>query len=475
MTKFPLSPAVGGLPTFYGAYLLNKQRLTEDRGWNEMTLKEYESSLVNIICPNIKDHNIRPLSTYTQVDVDATIKTIKANGYLKKTEGISQYDQSTLERFRYLMEVVIDAAVENFDCPDILQKQKRRLETIVTSDRRPIPRSMSPEQEKRVGEILLTDPMQSGAFMALATMFCAGTRNAEACGLNFGDVRLWKDIPGLWVAWIFKTTKIDSDQLQSSGKTRNADRVVVLPDRFVWLVNERKQWLQEQLEGVNVDQLPIACVGNDYFRRCKADDVTEAARELFRMAGILPEQVCEAFDTVRRGDLDDMDQIEKTPTAYYLRRHYGTALAAVGLTEQEICFQIGHEMAGPVETRNEFLCDERLKTIKQKIDCRAVVNENPGEENHLYLTLGKTARIDGSGRQVIHIPSGTKGVVLQLEGMEPMDQLHVRIRNPSGNPTEVDVTTAYNHSPNDSDPNVQQDYQKLYSYEGGTDDCCGVE
>lgn len=54
MTKFPLSPAVGGLPTFYGAYLLNKQRLTEDRGWNEMTLKEYESSLVNIICPNIK-------------------------------------------------------------------------------------------------------------------------------------------------------------------------------------------------------------------------------------------------------------------------------------------------------------------------------------------------------------------------------------------------------------------------------------
>jgi hypothetical protein len=58
MAKIPLSPAVGGLPTFYGAYLLNKQQIIESRGWNEVTLKEYESSLVNIICPSIKEHRV---------------------------------------------------------------------------------------------------------------------------------------------------------------------------------------------------------------------------------------------------------------------------------------------------------------------------------------------------------------------------------------------------------------------------------
>ena len=469
MAKIPLSPAVGGLPTFYGAYLLNKQQIIESRGWNEVTLKEYESSLVNIICPSIKEHNFKPLSAYTQEDIDAAIKTIKANGYQKKADTISRYDQATLERFRYLMEVVIDASVENFVCPDILHKKKRASEGAGLSRKKPIPRSISPEQELRVGEILLTNPKQSGEYMALAAMFCGGPRNGEACGLNYEDIRRWKDFPNLWGAWIYKTTKIDSNEPQSSGKTRNADRVVVLPDRFVRLVNERKKWLQEWLIGVDVEKLPIACRGDDPFCRCKADDVTEAAKEMFQQAGIMPEQVCEAFDLVRKGDFEELvalDSIEETPTAYLLRRHYGSSLAAMGLTEQEIRFQIGHEMDGPVETRNEFMCDDRLQAIKRKLDRRAVVNTDPEAGNHVYPSPGKTIRIRGTGRQVIHIPAGASCIILQLDGREPMDQIRICVRNPANQPGNVNITTGYHRRSYSADPDIHEDYLKLYHNEG---------
>lgn len=300
----------------------------------------------------------------------------------------------------------------------------------------------------QLGDILLNDPMQDGELMGLAGMYCWGGRNAESAGLNFGDIKLWHDIPGCWVAWVYKTTKIDSSQLQSGGKTRNADRVVLLPDRYITLILERKKQLQAILgPQINIDDLPIACKGNDYANRCSADDLTKAAKKLFTQLRLPPEQIIAAHDDIRNAmaaDIDPLDHLgldllEKEPTAYFLRRLYGTALACVGLSEQDVAFQIGHDLGTVPEYRNELLNTGRILTIKQKLDNRPVVNSVMYDKTIILPKHGVSA-VDACKKQVYVLNPESRRIELHLSAKEPRDQIQVRILSKGSGKVNIQET-----------------------------------
>lgn len=236
--------------------------------------------------------------------------------------------------------------------------------------------------------------------------------------------------------WVYKTTKIDSNQMQSSGKTRNADRVVLLPDKYIALVMERKKQLQAILgPNINIDNLPIACKGDDYTNRCSADDLTEAAKILFTQLRLPPEQIIAAHDDIQRAmsaDMDPLDHLgpdllEKEPTANFLRRLYGTSLACVGLSEQDVAFQIGHDLGTVPEYRNELLNTGRLLAIKQKLDNRPVVNAVMYEKTTVLPKYGALT-VDASKKQVYILAPGSSRMELHLSAKEPRDQIRVRIQ-----------------------------------------------
>ena len=67
-------------------------------------------------------------------------------------------------------------------------------------------------------------------------------------------------------------------------------------------------------------------------------------------------------------------QFEKDPSAYLFRRNFGTHLFILGLSETEIQYVVGHDIEGLYETRNEFVNEERLLEIKQKMEQRPIFN-----------------------------------------------------------------------------------------------------
>ena len=463
-----------GKPTFWGAYLTHRDQIARDRGWNEDTLRGYEAAILNRIVPHIPNHNRRPLSALAEADFKAALNAIRREGYLGENGTVCRYDEETLDRFWYLMEVVTETAERNYLCRNVLHRDPEAAarERAGHLSGQVVPRYMPPGVEQRAGDLLLTDPMQDGARMGLAGMLSWGARNAEAAGLNFGDVRLWRDIPGFWVAWVYKSTQIDSNALQSSGKTRNADRVVLLPDRYVRLILERKRRLQELLgPEVDVDELPVACRGEDYTTRCSADDLTVAARQLFAQLKIPPEHIEQAHEDVQRVwsvEGDPLNRLsltltEKEPTAYYLRRVYGTALVCAGLSERDVAFQIGHDLGTVPELRNELLDTDHLLKIKARLDRRPVVNDSYDRQISVQLSRNCAAAIPDGSRVAFRIPEGADRVELHLSAREPQEEIRVSFRMTGEGQAQVSATSYPMEAEEyPADLDVTDDYHKLY-------------
>ena len=473
MSKRIPAATVAGKHTFWGCYLACKTQIIRERGWGENTVKEYESSYINKICASLKNHDQTPINQYARADYENAISTIQRQGYISDGGYIQQYDQSTIDRFHYLIQVVVETAADNYLCFNVFSETAPPKDSggIASKRGKIIPRSISPQAEIRAAEELLTNPLQTGEYMGLAAMFCWGARNAEACGLNFGDIKLFRDIPGCWVVWVYKTTKIRKTELQASGKTKNADRVVALPDRYVQLVLARKQMLKELLpEGTDVDALPIACRGNDYFQRCSADDITQAAKKLFPVIGITQEQLCLANAEMQQAILEDDrnengDPIDKDVTEYIFRRICATSMACVGLDEMEIASQIGHDMGtGLPETRNEFVNTQKLRDIKRKMDQRPIVNTLREAPKTVLAPPNNAIELAPSSSHQFVAPAGCTHIRMHISGNEPGDELRVAVTasDPSDN---LSVTALQYDLPTEhhgKDLDVVIDYHEMY-------------
>lgn len=475
MEKYNPAELISGKYTFWGCFKAYRNQIAADKGWNENTLKGYESSIRNIIIPHIRGHDQKAIGFLTREDFEVTLSLIRKKGYISEAGNVCRYDAETLERFWYLIRVITEAAEKNYICADILANKEDATGTEryqKKDNKKIVPRYMSREMEQKVGEILLTNPMQEGAFMGLAGMFCWGGRNAEAAGLNFGNIKLWQDIPGCWIVWVYKTTKIDSNRLQSAGKTKNADRVVLLPDRYVQLILSRKQRLQKILgPDVNVDELPVACRGNDYHTRCSADDLTAAAKRLFKIIQLPLEQIEQAHDDVlaalaaEEDALNRMnaDQIEKEPTAYFLRRVYGTSLACVGLSERDIAFQIGHDLGTTPEYRNEMLNTAKLLAIKKKLDMRPVVNGLNQINAVVDLPVNGATAITSDSKVMHRSPAGIQRIDLHLKAKEPLDNIRITLSTEGEQRVHMSsVSYSLQTDTYTKELNVVADYHRLY-------------
>lgn len=419
-----------GRLTFLGVYEKYRHELSQRLKWNPETQREYDSSYRNIIVPNIPRHDKTPMASLNREDFDKALDAIRKQGY-EKESSLTDYKKGTLEKFLYLMRVVVEIGADHYECENCFADDhdakigKRK----ASSAKRIIPRSMTVEQEKLAGQDLLTDLMQPGEKMGLAAMLCLGVRNSEACGLNFGDFQPLKGHPDCLTALIYKTTKIDTNDPQAGGKTSNAERVILVPEAFAQLVLERKKQL-EVLLGENVDHLPLVCRENNYHTRCSADDLTIAARALFHRIGISHRQMQAVRDEMKRSIEmgENNDDLKLDATAYFLRRVFATSLSIVGLSEAEISYEIGHHIDDPMQSRNEFLAGEKLYIIRQKMAQRVIVNTAYKEQKTNVLTLNQSVSLEGSGHLRFQVPKGATGVTLTISGKEPLDTITTEIQ-----------------------------------------------
>lgn len=390
--------------------------------WNADTRKKHEREYNNVILPALKNHNEKSIRQYTRNDYEEAIESIRESGYVQN--GVrKEYAESSIHNFENLIYYVVYQAAIYGLCENVLWGTKFVLpvpdEAEEIEQRVMLKKSLSIEQEKCLSKELMTDPYEDGSMVALLLMWGLGLRNAEACGLDYGDIRPIEGHPGCYVAWIYKTTKINSNDLQSGGKTYNTGRIVPVPEKIVEFLNTRKSLLQtviyQQKNDVCIDKLPICCDGcidleaDGYAKRCKADQITTVAHDIFERAGITSKQLA-FLDAELSEDNTATLLKEKEPTAYLLRRNYATQMSILGLTSAEMQYLIGHDVEDAYESRNEFVDSERIYAMYLKLQQRELLNERRTDYNKAEICIHK------------------KGTVkLHISAIEPVDEIKIKI------------------------------------------------
>lgn len=360
---------IDGKPTFRGVI---GEYLDEDKlRWRkEATIKSYAADFNTKILPNLPDHDTKTMDAYTEEDFEQLIQTLKDTGKNPGGMTFQPYADTTIQHYRRIIYAVVKAAVDAELCADFLWGTEYALAEEDDEDyseeieeRVRLKKSFTPEEEQTIADAVFTNPRQRGQEMGILMMDALGLRNNEACGADFGCIKPMDSHPEVHALWVYQTTKHGTSVLGSSGKSKNADRIIPIPDLVYDFLMERKQFVEEELERIAaesgmdrselpaVEELPIACFGTDYTQRCASRHLTAACRELFRNIGISEKMMAYLDRDLHRNEYAELK--EKDATAYTFRRNFGTHLFILGLEEAEIQYIMGHDVEDPYETRNE--------------------------------------------------------------------------------------------------------------------------
>lgn len=415
--------------TFYGVYCQFYDKVS--RNWEaDSTRAQNELTYVNKLIPNISDHDIMPISSYLRKDYDKAIERIILQGKGKETEPYQPYAESTIKSFRRLIYYVVDVAAKEGLCENVLWDSCYNPKVSTENEERIaknglLPRSLTFSQEKAVARYLLSDPMQTGQKMGFLLMYALGLRNAEACAVDFDDLKIMQEHPECTVIWIYKTTGYDNSTTKLGGKTKNADRIIPVPTLVVDLINERRKQLEELL-GTDVGKIPIACLDDHWEKRCSARHLTTAARKMFQSINMNPAQLSMIDDDLHNTPTADISVLEAEPTAYILRRNFATHAHTLQMTETEIQYVLGHDVESPYTTRNEHVDEEVLYGIYIKMSQRPLLNDVSEQQNIFLADTGNTEQIRCNVS--IRLPISSCKIKLHLHANEPMDKIKLSIR-----------------------------------------------
>lgn len=434
-------------------------------------LKEYNDKIL----PNLPNVNDTPISRYTKEDYDEAINVIAGRGQSSKEGVFVPYADSTLQHFRHLIEVVVVVAADHELCNNVLWGSRFTLsetesQSNAVKEYVKLKKSLTIAEEKRLAKVIFSNPEQRGQYMGLLLMFALGLRNNEACGLNFGDFKPMKDSSQCYLAWIYKTTVRDTNEVKSSGKTKNADRVIPLPEILMEFLLERKKYVEEELEKMGNERLkiedcPVACVENQVDIRCTASQLTAAGRELFRRVGMSGDQL--AYIDKELDDPEICREIkERDPTAYLFRRNFATHLYILGLTESQIQYVLGHDIEDMYETRNEFINEERLYDIKIALEQRPIFNRVISNNFDVNLELleydNKMVPLHNSIAEEYQIDVKSGKLRIHLAANEPGDEISVKIK-PGENTVLRKDSIYYGKKPTyDRTINILKKYHEMY-------------
>ena len=158
------------------------------------------------------------------------------------------------------------------------------------------------------------------------------------------------------------------------------------------------------------------------------------------------------------------DQVEKEPTAYYFRRVFGTGLACVGLTEEEVAFQIGHDLGLTPEYRNELLNTAKLLEIKAKMNMRPIVNGLSQLRFVVELLENRATTVSSKPEVFYKVSSNVQRINLHLRAKEPQDKIQVTVHTERGQCVHISsVSFSVQTTKYSKELDVMADYHRLYN------------
>jgi integrase len=420
---------INGRLTFYG--VLNKYYAFVAKHWNSETQQNYMGDYDNFL---LEYFNRVALADCDRAFFDAVVEHVKE----KRKEMGRSCQPNIMNHFRLLIRRVTAAAGEAGVCPDVLwgttyaqSSVKEESDALRVSRQR---RSLQEKEEVLVCQKILCDPKQEGQNMGLAMMFCLGLRNGEACAVCFGDLHRMEFHDGAYLA-IYKSTNRGKNTWKDGGKTRNAVRMIPVPEALQKLIEARRAYILEQLQGGKflldgiaqdteealleaVDKLPIACVGACYDKGCSASHLTAAGKQLFQSMK-MDEMIFRQIEA----ELQEQNMQEAESTAYLFRRNFATQLYCAGVPLPEIQYVLGHDIEDAKESRDDYRNEEKLYAIAQHMQKRFLINQP--EQTEVIPEPGQL-RLQNRTYVGVHIdPQNTKRIKIRIYSNEAISRLRI--------------------------------------------------
>lgn len=365
--------------------------------WNENTQEAYARDYKDLILPHFR---LQYLEYYDNTDqFDSIIAEIKQGGtrrYGKKSE----YSEATLRHYRHLMRRVIKIASLHGICPDVLwgtnyvDAEKDDPDQTVVEERTRLQKSLLPREEYALADLIFTDSLQPGEHMVALLGLAHGTRPQEAAAPTWGDILPVEGFPGKYVLAILTTASRDGTKL--GGKTKSMYRFSPISEKEYSFLMERKSHIQSQIDSgilildsqcgiTSINQLPIACEGRNFAKRCNLRKASNICKDLLRSIGV--SETLYRYLTLEAAGSKDISVWgrERDVTLYLLRRNYGTHLHNLGLSMAEIQYLMGHKISNPLVKRSDFRNPDVMSSLWDKLALRPILNDLPTWDDNEFV------------------------------------------------------------------------------------------
>lgn len=339
------------------------------KGTRKDYFKHYNQRILKII--NKLFAGLKTLSSFTEQEFDAVI-----------AELLSHFPQikedSTVTHYKHLIKTVVKfASQQGHNTIQMLWNERVLTKEEVEESRNySLLKSLTPKEDLMILKALTNSAKtRRGELFGILLMHMLGLRNNEAAGASFGDIRRMETDRSCHTLQITKSTKINSNNLQASGKTWNAVRELPLPDFLYKFLMERRSFVEQQLRAAGkkerVSKCPIACSGNNYTKRCTANELTRAGKRVLLDCKITNAELNKLdSETKQMTSIGDAEPDAKgnIGTAYLFRRSFATHLRLLGMPESMRKYFIGHNTDDNLDTRNSYANDDKLLHVKSFFD-----------------------------------------------------------------------------------------------------------
>ena len=453
--------SIDGKSTFAGIIVDHYNEMCDDNYWRaESTKNNYRADYERRILPFIEDHDQRTIDSYTLDQYREIIFSIRNTG---------RFTEDRIMHFMRLIAAVAQMANKKYNYPNVLSGTAFDLP--LTSDEKEgirelltLKRSLGSDQELTIYHKLTKDYRMSGELFGALLMFVFGVRNGEAAAITFSDIMESYVEDGFHILMIYKTIESKNHRRVSSGKTPNADRIIPVPDDIYSFLMQRRKYISEQTGKTpkDVNELPIACIGNDFEKACYPDQIAQAAKMLFFEIGLKPKVLSYLDYEIMNGE-DPVVVKEKEPTSYLMRRNFATQMAIIGMNEAEIQFLLGHDITDSYETRNEMISFDALKQMSYKMQERGIFYHKietidiPRIDNNTEYCI-----TDFSAININITISENETLLLRVNSDEPQGKIIVKTRMDDNHTIDK---TDYTKKPDyqaDRTINILNDYHRTY-------------
>lgn len=314
-------------------------------------------------------------------------------------------------------------SAKNIDKKVLMAERQEEIAELVS-----LPKSLTISSENKLARLLSEQICApSGEFAGGLLMLYLGLRPGECCAVKYDNIKKITAAKTHFVLYVFE--QLDSkNKLRNTLKTKNAYRILPIPEELYMLLSKRKTFVRNQVgANENIEDYPIVNAANGFNKNIRRKDFSSAMVRMLRLAALN-----ETVLSYASAELASNKNIrEAEATGYLLRRNFATVMSSVcALTEEELQYLMGHSLEDN-SRRSDFADPEALMRLAQKMDKRHVI----GLFTNKNVKLSKEAiSTENIGEITISVDANTiknsdkTGIIIDIYNDCPADVLSLHLK-----------------------------------------------